>query len=243
MHLPENRARAHPTFPAVCKTQGQSTPKRQDPWPARLRSRPAEFVQSRSDPRAVPEFMGLKCAPRRMVLLSVPAPKAHCWNPEHGGTAPRKSWLTLYPFRKGTGPPVKPVLLDPCAAALDQNDQYDHKQNAGNNPDNRGAVHNEFPLFQLKVSYVPQSVPGPSDTRRQSGEVFGPQDCGGCQRRSCNFTAPPEHSRSLRYLTCVRRRWIRTTSTTTNRTPATIRIIVVLSISTFLSHKSLIPSF
>jgi hypothetical protein len=27
------------------------------------------------------------------------------------------------------------ALLDPCAAALDQNDQNDHKQNTGNNSD------------------------------------------------------------------------------------------------------------
>jgi hypothetical protein len=40
------------------------------------------------------------------------------------------------------------ALLDPCAAALDQNDQNDHKQNSGYNPDNHGAVHFDFPFSQ-----------------------------------------------------------------------------------------------
>jgi hypothetical protein len=41
---------------------------------------------------------------------------------------------------------LRSLLLDPCAAALDQNDQNDHKQNTGNNPDNHGAVHFDFPF-------------------------------------------------------------------------------------------------
>src|SRR5580698_1893643 len=39
------------------------------------------------------------------------------------------------------------ALLDPCATALDQNDQHDHEQHAGSNPDNRGSVHVKFSLL------------------------------------------------------------------------------------------------
>jgi hypothetical protein len=62
---------------------------------------------------------------------------------------------------KFTAPPdhfTQLALLDPCAAALDQNDQNDHKQNAGNNPDNHSAVHFGFPFSQKFASYVPQSA-------------------------------------------------------------------------------------
>ncbi|MGD0902301.1 MAG: hypothetical protein ABR924_05085 [Terracidiphilus sp.] len=40
------------------------------------------------------------------------------------------------------------ALLDPCAAALDQNDKHDDKQNAGNNPNDRNTVHFRFLLPQ-----------------------------------------------------------------------------------------------
>jgi hypothetical protein len=39
------------------------------------------------------------------------------------------------------------ALLHPCATALDQNDQHDHEQHAGNNPDYRGRVHVKSPFF------------------------------------------------------------------------------------------------
>jgi len=42
---------------------------------------------------------------------------------------------------------AQPALLDPCAAALNQNDQHDEKQHAGDNLDNRGTVH-----FRLLLS-------------------------------------------------------------------------------------------
>ena len=46
-------------------------------------------------------------------------------------------------------PPFKmqPVLLNPCATPLYQNDQHDDKEHAGYNPDNRGTVHVTLPSF------------------------------------------------------------------------------------------------
>jgi hypothetical protein len=46
------------------------------------------------------------------------------------------------PHFSGTAiPPVKLVLLDPCAATLNQNDQNDDKKHACDDPDNHGASH------------------------------------------------------------------------------------------------------
>jgi hypothetical protein len=41
----------------------------------------------------------------------------------------------------------KTVLLDPRAAALNQNNQHDHKQDACNNTNNQDTVHCNFPFF------------------------------------------------------------------------------------------------
>jgi len=38
-------------------------------------------------------------------------------------------------------------LLNPCATPLNQNDQHDDKEHAGNNPDNRGTVHVDSPFI------------------------------------------------------------------------------------------------
>lgn len=40
-------------------------------------------------------------------------------------------------------------LLHPGAAALDQNDQHNNKENAGNNPDNHSRIHFNSPFFRL----------------------------------------------------------------------------------------------
>jgi len=53
-----------------------------------------------------------------------------------------------------TSSPVKPVLLDPCAAALNQNDQDDDKKYAADNLDNRDTAHNNSPFSQLPASCV-----------------------------------------------------------------------------------------
>jgi len=37
--------------------------------------------------------------------------------------------------------PFKRLLLDPCAATLDQYNQNDDNQHTGNNPNNRGTIH------------------------------------------------------------------------------------------------------
>ncbi len=48
-----------------------------------------------------------------------------------------------------TYPRMKSLLLDPCATALDQNDQHDHEQYASNNLDYRGSVHVKSPFLFL----------------------------------------------------------------------------------------------
>ena len=47
-----------------------------------------------------------------------------------------------------TGPSIQSLSLNPSAAALNQNDQHDDKEDAGNNPDNRSCVHLDSPFFQ-----------------------------------------------------------------------------------------------
>jgi hypothetical protein len=71
---------------------------------------------------------------------------------------------------------VKPLLLDPSAAALNQNDQNDDKQHAANNLDNRGSVHVIKIPFRL-IAFVICSL-------------LGKVACG--QRRLLDCTAPPE---------------------------------------------------
>ena len=42
-----------------------------------------------------------------------------------------------------------PALLDRSATALDKNSQHDHKQNAGNNPNERNVVHDKPLSLQI----------------------------------------------------------------------------------------------
>jgi hypothetical protein len=56
--------------------------------------------------------------------------------------------VNLAQFCGATGPPVKPALLDPRAAPLDQNNQNDNCQNAGDNLNNRGTGHNNPSFLQ-----------------------------------------------------------------------------------------------
>jgi hypothetical protein len=44
-----------------------------------------------------------------------------------------------------------PALFDPCAATLNQDDQYDDKQDTGNNADNCGTVHGFYLLPSMVV--------------------------------------------------------------------------------------------
>jgi hypothetical protein len=43
---------------------------------------------------------------------------------------------------------MKSELLDPSAAALDQNSQNDDNQHSGNNPNDRGSVHLNSSFFE-----------------------------------------------------------------------------------------------
>jgi hypothetical protein len=42
---------------------------------------------------------------------------------------------------------VSAVLLDLCAATLNENAQYDDEKQSSNNPDNRGLIHFESPFL------------------------------------------------------------------------------------------------
>jgi hypothetical protein len=82
---------------------------------------------------------------------------------------------------------VQAVLLNPCAAALDQDDKHNDKQHAGNNPNNCGTVHVNSPLFKKPVENVlgllpdagalapPRQSPRPRKLKLASGayETFG----------------------------------------------------------------------
>jgi hypothetical protein len=43
------------------------------------------------------------------------------------------------------------LLLHPCAAALNQNDQHNNKENAGNYPDERDIIHLEISLAFMSM--------------------------------------------------------------------------------------------
>jgi hypothetical protein len=65
------------------------------------------------------------------------------------------SWLAANAeFDAGPGRYVKAVLLNPRAAALNENNQHNHKQHAGNNADNRGTVHVRIPLLIKNISRI-----------------------------------------------------------------------------------------
>jgi hypothetical protein len=56
--------------------------------------------------------------------------------------------------------PLNPILLDLCAAALDQDNQNNDKQHTRNNLDNRRTTHS----FSLSYSNLRDSLPGLSGT-------------------------------------------------------------------------------
>jgi len=43
--------------------------------------------------------------------------------------------------RPTLGAPIRLLLLDPCAAALNEYNQHDHKQNTSGNPHDHRAIH------------------------------------------------------------------------------------------------------
>jgi hypothetical protein len=104
-------------------------------------------------------------------FLSVELQFGHIPQPElYPDEARRKSGEATRPGRRrrlsaelaqihgAAGTLKRSALLDACAAALDQNDQNDHKKNTGNNPDDQSAVHFDFPFSKKFVSWVPQSA-------------------------------------------------------------------------------------
>ena len=80
--------------------------------------------------------------------------------PGASGTS-RVGWWNPQELPRATSRLVKAELLDASAAALDQDHEYDDKQDAGSNPDKRGTVHLIFPFVQqlvegdLKLTGVP----------------------------------------------------------------------------------------
>jgi hypothetical protein len=94
-------------------------------------------------------------------------------------------------------------LLDPGATPLDQDHQHENKEYTGNNPDNCGAIH--FPTLLSTTKFAASSA------------------------RFLRIR--PELRGKILYLTRVRRRWTRMPKTRTKSTPATTRIISVLSMA------------
>jgi hypothetical protein len=75
------------------------------------------------------------------------------------------------------------VLLNPCAATLDQNNQHDDKQNAGNGADKGSAVHGES--LSINDSFeVLSGFAGSGFVSRRSGTLSVRND-GARQRSSC----------------------------------------------------------
>ncbi len=103
--------------------------------------------------------------------------KRHCLRSSHSGDDDLQPWpvdLSVSGTRlERRRPPVKPRLLDPCAAALNQQNQHDDKQNAGDNSDNRSTVHKNF-LSPPKVLHsLLQSIEDLGASQRNSSSFFG----------------------------------------------------------------------
>jgi hypothetical protein len=99
------------------------------------------------------------------------------------------------------------LLLDPCAAALNQNHQNNKSQNAGYNSDEYGAVHFESPFLKKNFNRnepcstarftKPRQTPGPGMEFRQSEfqakawlieprcwAAISGRECGGAESKS-----------------------------------------------------------
>jgi hypothetical protein len=63
-----------------------------------------------------------------------------------------------------------PILLDPCAAALDQNHQHDDKHNGGNNADEGCTVHGESLSFNERLKML-SGFAGSGLVGRRSGTL------------------------------------------------------------------------
>jgi hypothetical protein len=101
--------------------------------------------------------------------------------------------------RSFTAPPatVHFGLLDPGATALDQNDQHDDKQHAGNDPDNHGCVQGYSPFQQRHFSIA--SPAGAGRERHPPPKRRGALVCGTAKPASgnwCNSTSSPPDPRN-----------------------------------------------
>jgi len=123
------------------------------------------------------------------------------------------------------------VLLHLGAAALNEDDQHDDKHHAGDNPDNRSSVHDSS--FSLSTTFFMCSLVSAVDWSGHHKSVASqsPRRASEPVSETDKAGKPAESYMHPHYLTRERRRWIRITSTMTNSTPATIRMISVVSIS------------
>jgi hypothetical protein len=74
------------------------------------------------------------------------------------------------------------VLLDPGSAALNQNDQYDDKQNPSDDLDNRGAIHKNSPFVQQAAISASESRQNAGNARQAKGIDPDSVQRGTCQR-------------------------------------------------------------
>src|SRR5271157_5542698 len=83
---------------------------------------------------------------------------------------PVSGMIELASETRAAGPTMKPVLLVPCAAAQDQNNDSDDSQHTANDLDDLCTVqtaHVGFPFLQQNVCCAPRLERNPSNTRRQ----------------------------------------------------------------------------
>jgi hypothetical protein len=66
----------------------------------------------------------------------------------------------------------EPQLLDAGAAALDEDHQHDHEQDACDNPDKGCIVHFSFPFLSTLECQLPRCHPGNENGLRRSGAVL-----------------------------------------------------------------------
>jgi hypothetical protein len=81
---------------------------------------------------------------------------------------------------------MKAVLLGSCATALDQDNQHDHEQHAGSNPDKRGTVHVKSPFLrkQFENSQVPTGFGSRMALMRQGSRSVTVASIGGARQTS-----------------------------------------------------------
>jgi hypothetical protein len=90
---------------------------------------------------------------------------------------------------------VKPVLLDPSSATLDQNNQDDDNQHTRSNLNNRGSVHHNSSFFQQNVCCAPRF----EQLRATPGAMMAKSPVRKTADRpeAHAFTSPPEQNAAL----------------------------------------------